>query len=85
MIYYDYCRYLSPMECLDQLSSAFGDRSPDKATVYRWFNEFKWGRESIADETRTGRPSTAVNQTNVCTVENLIKRGSKNHLRAYSR
>ena len=73
MIYYDYCRNLSPKECLDELITAFGDRSPDKDTVYRWFNDFKFGRDSIADETRSGRPSTAVNETNVCAVEKLIK------------
>lgn len=73
MIFYDYCRNLIPKECLDQLTTVFGDLSPDKATIYRWFNEFKWGRDSLDDETRTGRPPTAVNESNVIAVEKLIK------------
>ena len=73
MIHYDYSRNLGPKECLDQLTTAFGDLSPDKTTVYRWFNEFKWERASIDDDRRSGRPPTAVNESNVCDVKKLIK------------
>ena len=72
MIYYDFCRNLNPIECLDQLCTAFGDQSPDRATIYRSYYELKWGRTSIDDEKRTG-PPTAVNESHVSTVKKLIK------------
>ncbi|KYQ46883.1 hypothetical protein ALC60_14098 [Trachymyrmex zeteki] len=40
MIYYDFQRGLLRQECIDQLTSTFGDKAPSFATVKRWYNEF---------------------------------------------
>lgn len=73
MIYYDYKRGLSFKESHENLNIAFGQSAPSLATVSFWFREFGRGRESVKDEARPGRPSTAVTHENVIKVEWLIK------------
>lgn len=65
IIFYDFKSNLKPDESFNRLRLAFIDKSPSRATVYRWFNELKRGRLTLRDETRSGRPLTAV--TRKCT------------------
>lgn len=73
MILYDFKCHLKPDESYDRLQMAFMDEGPSKATVYRWYNEFRRGRLTLRDEERSGRPLTAVTEENVQTVKNLIQ------------
>lgn len=73
MIYYDFRVGLSQQQCFDRLHSAFGDEAPSVQTIYNWFNEFKRGRRSLKDESREGRPKTAVVPENIDAVRELIK------------
>lgn len=73
MIYYDFRVGLSQQQCFDRLHSAFGDEAPSVQTIYNWFNEFKRGRRSLRDESREGRPKTAVVPENIDAVRELIK------------
>lgn len=73
MIFYDFRRGLTQQECMDQLQSTFVDDAPSKATIYRWFNEFNRGRESLQDEYREGRPRSVVLKHNIDDVHNIIK------------
>ncbi|MFX9165696.1 hypothetical protein ABTN87_19735, partial [Acinetobacter baumannii] len=45
MIFYDFKAGLNPAECVQRLQLAFGDESPARATVFRWFKEFSRGRK----------------------------------------
>ena len=72
MIYYDFRRGLSRQECIDQLTSTFGDEAPSFATVKRRYNDFTHGRHSLTDEIREGRPKSVVIQENIDVVQNLI-------------
>jgi hypothetical protein len=49
MMFYDSKRGLSAAESLENLNAAFGDEAPSRATVFRWFAEFKRGRTSFED------------------------------------
>ncbi len=49
-----------------------GGDAPHYATVARWVSEFKHGRQSLADDSRSGRPSEAVNPETIAQVESLI-------------
>lgn len=60
IIFYDFKSGLNQQQCIDRLNSAFGNEAPSKTTVYDWFSEFNRGRNSLSDEFRKGRPSTAV-------------------------
>ena len=46
MMYYDYYQGKSFQECFQSLKHCFGDQSPSKATVFRWFRQFVLERES---------------------------------------
>jgi len=44
------------------------------AQVFRWHKAFNDGRESVGDEQRAGRPSTARNVNNVARVKAVLDR-----------
>lgn len=41
------------------ITEAYKEDALSRAQVFRWFNEFKNGRESVEDMERSGRPSTS--------------------------
>ncbi|GFT23360.1 HTH_48 domain-containing protein [Nephila pilipes] len=51
--------------------------SPSKATICRWFAEFKRGRTDTNDAERSGRPVKAVTPENVSEVTKLIMKDRK--------
>ena len=59
MVFYDFKSCLSHRQCHDRLTFAFGDSAPAFPSVTNWFRELSRGTESIEDEARPGRPSTA--------------------------
>ena len=75
MIYYDFKRGLTQEQCLKQLFETFEDAalSRARATVFRWFAEFKRGREILEDEPHTGRPPTSVLPETITAVERMLK------------
>ena len=73
MILYDFKCGLNESQALERLTQAFGDLAPSRATVFRWFAEFKRGRTSLKDEKRSGRPTSVVTEGNISAVESLIK------------
>ncbi|XP_018309051.1 uncharacterized protein [Mycetomoellerius zeteki] len=42
-----------------ELDAVYGDSAPSFATVKRWVAEFKRDRTSLADDERSGQPTTA--------------------------
>ena len=73
MILYDFKCGLNESQTLERLTQAFGYLAPSRATVFRWFAEFKRGRTSLKDEERSGRPTSVVTEENISAVEALIK------------
>ena len=41
------------------MNAVYGDVSPTYCQVKFWSKQFKWGRESIEDDSRSGRPVEA--------------------------
>lgn len=41
---------------ITELTAAYGDEAPSRATVYNWIREFKGGRTDVSDEKSSGRP-----------------------------
>lgn len=72
MIYYDFKCKLSAEESFERLTVALGSEAPSKPSIYRWFREFKFGRTTLKDGIRTGRPKTAVVQRNIDAVGEVI-------------
>ena len=50
----------------------YGENAPSYATVKRWAAEFRRGRTSLEDDSRSGAPSDAVCEENCHTVENIV-------------
>ena len=74
---YDYCQGRSFQECFQSLTHCFGDQSPSKATVFRWFRQFTSGARTLEDDDRCGRMATTVTPEIVSRVESLLKKGPK--------
>lgn len=77
MILYDFKSGLNESQSLERLQQAFGDLAPSRATIFRWFQEFKRGRASLKDEERSGRPATAVTEENIAAVEALVREDNR--------
>ena len=60
-------------EIHQRLENVFGDRAVSKKTVYNWIEKLKQGRDSLEDDSRSGRPSTSVNQHSIARVEELLE------------
>ena len=73
MIFYDFRVGLSQQECIDRLKKGFGDKAPSKTRVYEWYKVFKFGRTSLKDEPREGRPKSVVVTENIDAVRKLIE------------
>lgn len=65
MIYYYRWCTLIQKQCIARLISAFGYEAPLKATIYRWFQKFKFSRALLQDEPKKGRRATSVVAKNI--------------------
>ena len=76
-MYYYYCQGKSFQGCFQSLKHCFGDQSPSKATVLRWFRQFMSGARTLEDCDRCSRMAMTVTPENVSRVESLIKKDPK--------
>lgn len=54
------------------LDAAYGHHSPSRATVYKWFGQFRDGRKSVFDEERSGAPKKVTTEENVNTIHDIV-------------
>ena len=55
-----------------ELNSVYGSSAPSYAQVKFWVGEFKYGRTSLEDKTRSGRPSDATDEEMCNKVRDLV-------------
>ncbi|GFX69755.1 histone-lysine N-methyltransferase SETMAR [Trichonephila clavipes] len=60
-------------ECFQRLQLASGGEFLCRATVFRWFEEFRRGHNSLQYEEHTGRPQSAVIPDKVSTIRKMLK------------
>lgn len=72
IIFYNFRRGLTRLQCFEELTSVFNDEAPCLRTVERWYLEFQRGYTSLSDRSREGRPKTAFTEENIVAVRNLI-------------
>ena len=63
----------SAKEAHEMLKSVYGDNVVILKTVYKWYERFKSGNESVEDEQRSGRPSTTKTDENVQKVAKMVR------------
>jgi histone-lysine N-methyltransferase SETMAR len=56
-----------------RLVTVYGDLCMSRTRAFEWFKRFKYGRTSIDNNTRSGRPATAVSELNISKVNELIR------------
>ena len=56
---------ISVAETFRMLQKAFGDLTKSQKNVYKWYKDFKEGRERVDDLERPGRPSTSTDEQRV--------------------
>ena len=54
------------------LQKAFGEESLSNKNVYKWYSEYKNGREKVEGEGRLGRPSTSTIDAHVVQIKDLM-------------
>ncbi|XP_011647659.1 histone-lysine N-methyltransferase SETMAR-like [Pogonomyrmex barbatus] len=62
----------TPTQIKAELDAIYEDSAPSFATVKRWAAEFKRGRTSLADDERSGRPTTATIADNIERIHQMI-------------
>ena len=63
---------MTPKDIHKDFMKTLGNESPSYSAVKKLAAEFKWGRESIDDDPRSGRPKDATTDENIEIVHNLI-------------
>uniref|UniRef100_T1HI66 HTH_48 domain-containing protein n=1 Tax=Rhodnius prolixus TaxID=13249 RepID=T1HI66_RHOPR len=71
-------------ETFDLLTQAFKDDCLSYSKVKKWHKSFKEGREEVADEARSGRPSTSRTDDKVTRVRDLLNKDRRMSVRLMS-
>lgn len=61
-----------PKEIREEMLTVYGDATPSEFQVKYWSKQFKWGRDSIADDPRPGRPLEATTPEMCRKIEDLV-------------
>ena len=59
-------------QTLEMLKECFGNNTLTRSNVFRWHERFRSGRESVEDDERSGRPSTAKTDENINKIKGWI-------------
>ncbi len=57
----------------EKIQKVCGESAVHRATVFRWYNSFSEGQESIRDEQRSGRPVATRTRESVARVADILK------------
>lgn len=63
----------SAEKCAEEINSTLGAKTTSLATVFNWYKEFRFGRTSLEDAPRAGRPQEVNTEENVSAIRDLVK------------
>jgi len=56
----------------DRMSVVYGEHTPSYYQVKFWSKQFKWGRDSVDDDFRSGRPSDVITDEMCQVLESFV-------------
>ena len=59
------------------LQKAFGDLNMSQKNVFKWYKDFKEGRERVDDLERPGRPPTSTDEQHVTQIKELVHKNRR--------
>ena len=68
---------ISVAETFRMLQKAFGDLTMSQKNVYKWYKDFKEGRERVDDLERPGPPSTSTDEQHVNQIKELVHKNRR--------
>jgi histone-lysine N-methyltransferase SETMAR len=68
IIYYEWLDTKESREIHGRITRRLEDNSVSISTVKYWLREFRFGRDSLKDEQRSGRPVEATTDKNIATI-----------------
>ncbi|XP_041354235.1 protein GVQW3-like [Gigantopelta aegis] len=63
---------LTPKEIHEDMVVTLGEDAPSYSMVKKWAAEFKHGRKSLKDDSRSGRPVTDTTQETIAKIHDII-------------
>ena len=64
---------LSATEALVLVQKAYGNEALNRLNVFRWYSQFRDGRELLENDERCGRPESTRSEVNIAAVVDLVK------------
>ncbi|KAI6658757.1 Transposase [Oopsacas minuta] len=58
--------------CCNMTTQGSKDQNPTQSSIYKWYRQSRLGHTSLDDESRPGRPITAVTEENIDKVSELV-------------
>lgn len=63
----------TPSQTLEMLQQAYKEQAMGKTQVFEWHKRFREGKNDLEDAPRPGRPSTSKTETNVNTIDAMLR------------
>jgi histone-lysine N-methyltransferase SETMAR len=64
---------LSATEALVLVQKDFRNEAVNRSNLFRWYSQFREGRELVEDDERSGRPKSTRTEVNIVAVAQLVK------------
>ena len=68
---------ISVAETFRMLQKAFADLTMSQKNVYKWYKDFKEGRERVNDLERPGHPPTSTDEQHVNQIKELVHKNPR--------
>jgi histone-lysine N-methyltransferase SETMAR len=64
---------LSASETSVLVQKTYGNEAVNRSNVFRWYSQFRDGRELVEDDERDGRPNSTRTKVNIADLADLVK------------
>lgn len=72
LVYYFFKKGMTAEEAKNELDSTFSTSVPHRATIFRWFSEFREGKAKLSKISPPGRPISQMSDENIRAVKSMV-------------